>query len=126
MKKKLCKNGGFTLIELLVVIAIIAVLAGILVPKFTGFGDDARRHATELEAREALTMILVEFALSGTVDERQYADIQNQFGIQADGYALVLTSKLPIRRQEDINGTYTRNGWVVDIRSGVISGLRKA
>jgi len=47
MDMKLNRNSrrlqrGFTLIELLLVLVILGVLAGIVVPKFTGKSDQAR------------------------------------------------------------------------------------
>lgn len=50
MNKRLNKKG-FTLIELIVVIAIIAILAVILIPRFTGFTDNANQKAAMSDAR---------------------------------------------------------------------------
>jgi general secretion pathway protein G len=41
------RGGGFTLIELLLVLVILAVLAAVVVPKFTNRGDDARIAAAK-------------------------------------------------------------------------------
>lgn len=40
-------GGGFTLIELLLVLVILAVLAAVVVPKFTSRGKDAREAAAK-------------------------------------------------------------------------------
>jgi general secretion pathway protein G len=52
-KRTASKNGrnGFTLIELLLVLVILGVLAAIVVPKFTGRGEDARLKAAEASIR---------------------------------------------------------------------------
>ena len=39
------KNGGFTLVELIVVIAILAILAGIVVPAYSGYIAKAEQAA---------------------------------------------------------------------------------
>ncbi|WP_053957096.1 type II secretion system protein [Inediibacterium massiliense] len=41
--KKLKNKKGVTLVELIVVIAVIGILAGIAVPKFSGFTDKAKK-----------------------------------------------------------------------------------
>ena len=43
------RPAGFTLIELLLVLVILAVLAGIVIPKFTGRADDARKSAAKTQ-----------------------------------------------------------------------------
>ena len=42
-------RGGFTLIELLLVLVILAVLAAVVVPKFTGRSEQARRAAAKTD-----------------------------------------------------------------------------
>ena len=44
-RKRLSRRTGFTLIELLLVLVILAVLAAIVVPKFTGRSEQARKTA---------------------------------------------------------------------------------
>lgn len=47
----------FTLVELLLVMVILAVLAAIVVPKFTGRGEDAKISATKAQISELGTML---------------------------------------------------------------------
>ncbi|HHT17671.1 MAG TPA: prepilin-type N-terminal cleavage/methylation domain-containing protein, partial [Papillibacter sp.] len=54
LRKRVAGKKGFTLIELIVVIAVIAILAVILIPRFTGFTEDARKKAALTDARNVL------------------------------------------------------------------------
>ena len=51
---------GFTIVELVIVIAVIAILAGVLIPTFSGIVSKAKKSNIEQETRAALTVILAE------------------------------------------------------------------
>lgn len=57
--KKFRKNNkkGFTLIELIVVVAILVALMLMLVPRLTGFTDEATRTANSANARSIYTAL---------------------------------------------------------------------
>lgn len=57
ISKKLSNRKGFTLIELIVVIAIIAILAAVLIPRFTGFSEKAHMNAATSDARNILLAV---------------------------------------------------------------------
>ena len=48
-KQKRDRQAGFTLIELMVVIVILGLLAGIVLPRFLGQSDTAKRQATRTQ-----------------------------------------------------------------------------
>ena len=51
MKKN--NRKGFTIVELVIVIAVIAILAGVLIPTFSGIVEKANRSAALQEAQNA-------------------------------------------------------------------------
>jgi general secretion pathway protein G len=48
-KNKHRKQAGFTLIELMVVVVIIAILAGLIIPRFMGETDKAKQAKTKMQ-----------------------------------------------------------------------------
>jgi len=51
------KKKGFTLIELIVVIAILGILAAVLIPRFGGFTEKARKTQALTDAKQIATAI---------------------------------------------------------------------
>jgi general secretion pathway protein G len=57
------RRGGFTLVELLLVLTILAILAGIVLPKFTNVSGNAKRTAVQADLQSfktALSMFEIE------------------------------------------------------------------
>ena len=54
------KKRGFTIVELIIVIAVIGILAGVLVPTFSGVVGKAKKAAAQQEAASAYQMLLTE------------------------------------------------------------------
>lgn len=55
--KRLSRRSGFTLIELLLVLVILAVLAALVIPKFTGRSQQARETAATTDISRISTAI---------------------------------------------------------------------
>ena len=52
---------GFTIVELVIVIAVIAILAGVLIPTFSGVVEKANESKADQAAKNAYTDWLVEY-----------------------------------------------------------------
>lgn len=67
MKKNFNKNTkkGFTLIELLVVLGILGILVAILIPRFSGFTDNAREKAVKADAKNIYTVCEAYYSENG-------------------------------------------------------------
>ena len=67
MKKSISrKKSGFTLIEMLIVITIIAILAGIVLPRFASTSDSAKKSAHKAERQNINGQIEIYYFNSGT------------------------------------------------------------
>lgn len=86
MLKKLVRvlgnEGGFTLVELMVVLVIIGVIAGIAVPKVSGYREAAAARACEANRRAIETAIIAYEAHTGNTfsagtGETKFADLED-------------------------------------------------
>ena len=67
MKKNNKSRKGFTIVELVIVIAVIAILAGVLVPTFSGVVTKANESKALQEVKNAYTATLAnDLATDGT------------------------------------------------------------
>ena len=60
--KKLNNKKGFTIVELVIVIAVIGILAGVLIPTFSGVINKANENKDMQAARNAYENYLVDHA----------------------------------------------------------------
>ena len=56
--KKLNNKKGFTIVELVIVIAVIGILAGVLIPTFSGIQQRAKESAAFQECKNVLSSVL--------------------------------------------------------------------
>jgi type IV pilus assembly protein PilA len=91
---------GFTIVELVIVIAVIAILAGVLIPTFSGVVKKAKENAALQEVKNAYTAALAEdLSTSDTTDDTVYGKgviiveyNETLIQIDKDGKASVLDS----------------------------------
>lgn len=66
MDKLKQRQKGFTLVELIVVIAIIGILAGVMLPRYFSFTDNARVGVAISEAKSIRTIAEAQYAKNGS------------------------------------------------------------
>lgn len=79
LKRRAAGESGFTLIELLVVVAILAVLAGIVVLSLSGFSDDSKTTACEIDLRTLKTAAEVTRTETGSYPASEAAMVSAGF-----------------------------------------------
>ena len=57
IRRDVSRRGGFSLIELLLVLVILAILAAVVVPKFTGRSEQAREAAAKTDIAQMETAL---------------------------------------------------------------------
>ena len=72
MKKRNSKKG-FTLVELVIVIAVIAILAGVLIPTFSGIVTKANQSAVQQEAANIYKEVYALDLSDGVLDGKDAA-----------------------------------------------------
>ncbi len=66
------RRSAFTLVEVLVVVVIIGLLAGLVVPRIVGRGEEAKRTATQVQIRQlgqALDLFKLDNGFYPTTDQ---------------------------------------------------------
>lgn len=114
MKKNLRK--GFTLVELVIVIAVIAILAGVLIPTFSGVVAKAQKSALDQEAMNAFKEVYaLDIADGKLYDVTQDADEQ-----LPDGYTTPngVTISWSVTSETAYTFSYTKDGKTSSIVNG--------
>ena len=92
-------RGGFTLIELLLVLVILAVLAAVVVPKFTGRSEQARIAAAKTDI-SAIELQLDAFEIDA-----------GRFPTTEEGLSALINPPAQVRQW---NGPYLKKGIPID------------
>lgn len=110
--KKMNKKG-FTIVELVIVIAVIAVLAGVMIPTFTGIVTKANQSAALQEVTSAYkNQLATDLATPETADDVVYNkgalvikhDNGTLIAVTANGEASVVTEGTPTPTHTCTNG----------------------
>jgi prepilin-type N-terminal cleavage/methylation domain-containing protein len=74
LQKKIKPNSGFTLIEMIIVIAILGVLAGIAIPNYTAYTDQAKQSADRQTADVAVNAMAMYCAENHIINSAMSSD----------------------------------------------------
>ena len=127
---------GFTIVELVIVIAVIAILAGVLIPTFSGVVKKAKENAALQEAKNAYTNAYA-LALSNdgvidendTIEEKKVKKATDDKGVvtyilEYGEYTFTFGKDGKLTEaKETANPEFT---YTVDKTKGVITGATKA
>lgn len=123
---KIKKNAGFTLMELIIVIAVLAMLIGMLLPRFSNYTDKAIGTAVGVDVKNILAV-----GTAHNLDNTALitlADLQNETGIDGTNVrGKALRFLIPVggttARKNKFLYSYTRGG--VQVLVTINLGLSK-
>ena len=96
---------GFTIVELVIVIAVIGILAGVLIPTFSGIIGQANQSAADQAARNGFNNCYSQDLSDGKLDGMN-GDVE----ITDDGYDHTVPSYTATKNDKE--ATYGLNGFV--------------
>ena len=102
MKKNNKNRKGFTIVELVIVIAVIAILAGVLIPTFSGVVTKANESKVLQEARNKYTEIYADDISDGKIDGKI-----NETDMTYDTGVTYTTDGTKVTKFEYVDGTIT-------------------
>lgn len=119
---KASRRAAFTLIELMVVLAIIAVLLVVLVPRFSGYLNDARETAAKSDAAallQATELYVTDKEVSGLTPQASITQSDDTLApylknLSSDASYTLTISPDPAGGYA-ISGTYTKGNLTVTI-----------
>lgn len=120
LTKAIKSEKGFTLIELIIVIAVLGILAMILLPKFTGFKENAVAAGVLSEAKNVNTA--VDSLLAQDSEEITVENVKDYLGITGD-FNDKATLTIPDKKVGDFTYVKTLKGktYTAKRESGTLS-----
>ena len=112
---KRMNKKGFTIVELVIVIAVIAILAGVLIPTFSGIVEKAQESAIQQEAaaiwKEAYALDLSDGNLDGNEGNAPVALTGKVFAYNVtdatDAWTFAYAADRKIAKFDSTNSTWT-------------------
>lgn len=85
---------GFTIVELVIVIAVIAILAGVMIPTFTGIVEKANESAALQEARATQSALLYHFDTPDMLNDLNASGVDAYIVVDGKYYFSIKDGKL--------------------------------